>query len=95
MQTTAPGATPGIAAAPDKIYEAFILRVSHPSLRGRNEDAMPGKTTTSQEPILELWRILALALIVAAGMLFVHVVVPADASADPVKAPTADQNPRP
>ncbi|MBE7200150.1 MAG: hypothetical protein INR70_20415 [Parafilimonas terrae] len=56
---------------------------------------MPGKTTTSQEPILELWRILALALIVAAGMLFVHVVVPADASADPVKAPAADQGPRP
>jgi hypothetical protein len=56
---------------------------------------MPGKTTNSQEPILELWRILALALIVAAGMLFVHVVVPADASADPVKTPTGAQSPVP
>ncbi|XYD08455.1 hypothetical protein R1A27_26250 [Methylobacterium sp. NMS12] len=40
----------------------------------------------AQEPILELWRIFALALIVAAGMLFVHLVVPAeaDAAAPPV-----------
>lgn len=47
---------------------------------------MPGETKkpTQEQPILELWRILALALIVAAGMLFVHLVVPneADASAD-------------
>ncbi|SFI69283.1 hypothetical protein [Methylobacterium brachiatum] len=37
--------------------------------------------TTTQEPIMELWRILALALIVAAGMLFVHLIVPAEAEA--------------
>jgi hypothetical protein len=36
---------------------------------------------TSQEPILELWRIVALALIVAAGMLFVHLIVPTEADA--------------
>jgi len=48
---------------------------------------MPSETnratqdTSAQEPILELWRILALALIVAAGMLFVHLVVPAEADA--------------
>ncbi|MCJ2073890.1 hypothetical protein MKK75_34740 [Methylobacterium sp. J-030] len=50
---------------------------------------MPGDTNNLQGPILEPWRILALALIVAAGMLFVHMVVPADASADPVKAAPA------
>jgi hypothetical protein len=47
---------------------------------------MPSETTPpSQEPILEPWRIVALALIVAAGLLFVHLVVPteADASASP------------
>jgi hypothetical protein len=44
-----------------------------------------------REPILETWRIVALALIVAAGMLFVHLIVPteADASADPGRAPVA------
>jgi hypothetical protein len=55
---------------------------------------MPSETNratqnaSAQEPILELWRILALALIVAAGMLFVHLVVPAeaDASVPPVAA---------
>lgn len=41
---------------------------------------MAGDTTNPQGPILEPWRILALALIVAAGMLFVHLIVPADAS---------------
>ena len=54
---------------------------------------MQGQTKTSQEPILELWRIVALALIVAAGMLFVHLIVPneADASAERVAAiATAD-----
>lgn len=57
---------------------------------------MPSDTTNPQGPILEPWRILALALIVAAGMLFVHLVVPADASADPVKAsPAALQIPHP
>ena len=46
---------------------------------------MPSRTTqTPQGPILELWRIVALVLIVAAGMLFVHMVVPADASTDPI-----------
>ncbi|MBN4094268.1 MULTISPECIES: hypothetical protein [Methylobacterium] len=51
---------------------------------------MPSETNRAiqdapaQEPILELWRILALALIVAAGMLFVHLVVPAEADAAPV-----------
>ncbi|MCJ2096078.1 MULTISPECIES: hypothetical protein [unclassified Methylobacterium] len=45
---------------------------------------------TTQEPIMELWRILALALIVAAGMLFVHLVVPeeAEASGEPASAVT-------
>ena len=46
---------------------------------------MPSETNgRPQEPILELWRIVALALIVAAGMLFVHLIVPteADASAE-------------
>ncbi|MCJ2057452.1 hypothetical protein MKL09_12885 [Methylobacterium sp. J-048] len=43
---------------------------------------MPRETeTTTREPIMELWRILALALVVAAGMLFVHLVVPAEAEA--------------
>ncbi len=44
-----------------------------------------------QEPILELWRIVALALIVAAGMLFVHLIVPAEAgvSAEPATVATA------
>ena len=44
-----------------------------------------------QEPILELWRIVALALIVAAGMLFVHLIVPAEAgvSAEPAAVATA------
>ncbi|MGU3544134.1 hypothetical protein [Methylobacterium sp. A52T] len=48
---------------------------------------MPSETNRAiqgapaQEPILELWRIFALALIVAAGMLFVHLVVPAEADA--------------
>ena len=47
---------------------------------------MPSSTKEApQGPILELWRIVALALIVAAGMLFVHMVVPADASADPIR----------
>ena len=66
------------------LYQAFILRVSHPDLRRREGDEMQSQTKTSQEPILELWRIVALALIVAAGMLFVHLVVPneADASAE-------------
>ncbi|WP_187193582.1 MULTISPECIES: hypothetical protein [unclassified Methylobacterium] len=51
---------------------------------------MPRKTdTTPQEPIMELWRILALALIVAAGMLFVHLVVPAEAEALDRPASTA------
>ncbi|MBE7200592.1 MAG: hypothetical protein INR70_22695 [Parafilimonas terrae] len=51
--------------------------------------------TPPQEPILELWRIVALALIVAAGMLFVHLIVPneADASADPVVASATAGNP--
>lgn len=52
---------------------------------------MPRKSeTTTQEPIMELWRILALALIVAAGMLFVHLVVPAEAEAfvEPTSAMT-------
>ncbi|GJE11235.1 MULTISPECIES: hypothetical protein [Methylobacterium] len=49
---------------------------------------MQSETKTPQEPILELWRIVALALIVAAGMLFVHLVVPneADASGERVAA---------
>jgi hypothetical protein len=43
---------------------------------------MPRETETpTQEPIMELWRILALALILAAGMLFVHLIVPAEAKA--------------
>ncbi|MDP4004932.1 hypothetical protein [Methylobacterium sp. NEAU K] len=43
---------------------------------------MPSRTDKEpNEPILELWRILALALIVAAGMLFVHLIVPAEAEA--------------
>ena len=37
--------------------------------------------TPPQEPIMELWRILALAMIVAAGMLFVHLIVPAETEA--------------
>lgn len=57
---------------------------------------MPSETTEPQGPILEPWRILALMLIVAAGMLFVHLIVPADASADPAKAATtAVQSPQP
>jgi len=47
---------------------------------------MPSDTTQPKGPILEPWRILALALIVAAGMLFVHLIVPADAAADPAEA---------
>lgn len=46
---------------------------------------MAGDTTKPQGPILEPWRILALALIVAAGMLFVHLIEPADASAVPTQ----------
>lgn len=46
-------------------------------------------STRPQEPILELWRIVALALIVAAGMLFVHLIVPAEAG---VSAGTAPQH---
>jgi len=43
---------------------------------------MPSETNTpSEEPILEVWRIVALALIVAAGMLFVHLIVPNEADA--------------
>jgi hypothetical protein len=38
-------------------------------------------TKLRQQPILEWWRILALALIVAAGMLFVRLIVPAEAAA--------------
>lgn len=84
------------AAAGGEIYEAFILPVSHPGLRGRNEDAMPGDTNQPQGPILEPWRILALALIVAAGMLFVHMIVPADAAADPARnTPAALHGPQP
>jgi hypothetical protein len=60
-------------------------------VRGGEAEAMPSETNRphqdapAQEPILELWRIIALALIVAAGMLFVHLIVPteADASAAP------------
>ncbi|MBE7197550.1 MAG: hypothetical protein INR70_07085 [Parafilimonas terrae] len=49
------------------------------------------KEQPRQQPILELWRIVALALIVAAGMLFVHLVVPseADASANRVASVSA------
>jgi hypothetical protein len=53
---------------------------------------MPTETNTpSQEPILEVWRIVALALIVAAGMLFVHLIAPteADASSNPARAAIA------
>ncbi|WP_208612076.1 hypothetical protein [Methylobacterium pseudosasicola] len=60
-------------------------------MRNREPEAMPRKSeTTTQEPIMELWRILALALIVAAGMLFVHLVVPeeAEASGEPASAIT-------
>ena len=51
---------------------------------------MQSETKSPQEPILEVWRIVALALIVAAGMLFVHLIVPneADASAERVAAVT-------
>ncbi|MEL6063921.1 MULTISPECIES: hypothetical protein [unclassified Methylobacterium] len=57
---------------------------------------MPSETTEPQGPILEPWRIVALALIVAAGMLFVHLIVPADASADSGKAvPAALHSPQP
>lgn len=59
-------------------------RGPHPqdSMQNGDTEAMPRKSeTTTQEPIMELWRILALALIVAAGMLFVHLVVPAEAEA--------------
>jgi len=42
---------------------------------------MPSETNTPQGPILEVWRIVALALIVAAGMLFVHLIVPTEADA--------------
>ncbi|MGU3416834.1 hypothetical protein [Methylobacterium sp. D54C] len=65
---------------------------------------MPSETNRAiqdapaQEPILELWRILALALIVAAGMLFVHLVVPAEADASAAPLTTvqkaASHNPR-
>ncbi|MBP1178869.1 hypothetical protein [Methylobacterium sp. PvR107] len=51
---------------------------------------MPTETNTqSQEPILEVWRIVALALIVAAGMLFVHLIVPTEADASPSPARVA------
>ncbi|MDE4915734.1 hypothetical protein PQI07_34700 [Methylobacterium sp. 092160098-2] len=50
-----------------------------------SETNRPHQDAPAQEPLLELWRIIALALIVAAGMLFVHLIVPteADASAAP------------
>ncbi|MGH1572857.1 hypothetical protein ACRAWG_21980 [Methylobacterium sp. P31] len=48
---------------------------------------MSSETNKSTEPpILELWRIFALALIVAAGMLFVHLIVPSEAGASPARA---------
>ncbi len=49
-----------------------------------------------REPILETWRIVALALIVAAGMLFVHLIVPteADAAAEPGKGAVMADAPR-
>lgn len=51
---------------------------------------MPSETNTpSQGPILEVWRIVALALIVAAGMLFVHLIVPTEADAFTNPAGTA------
>jgi hypothetical protein len=51
---------------------------------------MPTKTNTPpQEPILEVWRIVALALIIAAGMLFVHLIVPTEADAFPSSAGAA------
>ena len=60
------------------------------------DSATIGTVSDPQGPILEPWRILALALIVAAGMLFVHLVVPADASADPARAtPASVLAPRP
>jgi hypothetical protein len=60
------------------------------------DEAAIGPVSETQGPILEPWRILALALIVAAGMLFVHLVVPADASADPARAaPASVLGPRP
>lgn len=33
----------------------------------------------AHQPIIELWRVAALALVVATAMLFVHAIVPADA----------------
>ncbi|MCJ2062014.1 hypothetical protein MKK63_04765 [Methylobacterium sp. J-088] len=60
------------------------------------ESAAIGTVSETQGPILEPWRILALALIVAAGMLFVHLVVPADAASDPARAtPAAVLGPQP
>ncbi|MBA9062716.1 MULTISPECIES: hypothetical protein [Methylobacterium] len=46
-----------------------------------SETNRPHQDAPAQEPILELWRIIALALIVAAGMLFVHLIVPTEADA--------------
>ena len=60
------------------------------------DTAAIGTVSETQGPILDHWRILALALIVAAGMLFVHLVVPADASEDPAGAtPAAILSPQP
>lgn len=42
---------------------------------------MSSSTTKPQGPILELWRIVALALIVAAGLLFVRLIDPDAATA--------------
>lgn len=46
--------------------------------------------TEMNTPILELWRVAALALVVAAAMLFVHAIVPADAGDLPQQAVRAD-----
>ncbi|SDO09198.1 hypothetical protein SAMN05216360_114185 [Methylobacterium phyllostachyos] len=47
---------------------------------------MSSRTTEPQGPILEPWRIVALALIVAAGLLFVRLIDPDDAAAHPAEA---------
>jgi len=51
---------------------------------------MSTRTTEPQGPILEPWRIVALALIVAAGLLFVRLIDPDTAAAHPAgSAPVA------
>jgi hypothetical protein len=65
-----------------RLYGAFTAAVSSQGHDRQEGTAMnPERPEPTQQPIIELWRVGAILLVVAAAMMFVRIIQPADAAA--------------